>query len=146
MCLGGGWSAAEVDDVVCCTPEEIAESEDRQCIPNRSEGGIEQIDDREWGERKASHQGKTTKDEHEEHECEDNVEDFFVGQFGWRSSSSGGGGGSRGSGKFLGNDWDGHRSEGNDDDEQIEARAEERVGEAAREGHDLVVCEIQEEG
>jgi hypothetical protein len=68
-------------------------------------------------------------------ECEDNVEDFFAGQFG-RDGGIGGGGGIRGLGELLGDDWDGHRGERDDDDEQIEARPEERFGESSREeGH-----------
>jgi hypothetical protein len=77
-------------------------------------------------------------------ECEYNVEDFFVCQFGRDGISIGGGGGSRGPGKLLGNNWDGHRGEGNDDDEQIEARPEERFGDPLREGHDLVVLVVFE--
>ena len=69
-------------------------------------------------------------------ECEDNVEYFFAGQFG-RDGSGGGGGGTGRLGKLLGDDWDSHRGERDDDDEQIEARPEEAFGESLRkEGHD----------
>lgn len=69
-------------------------------------------------------------------ECEDNVEYFFAGQFG-RDGSGGGGGGTGRLGKLLGDDWDGHRGERDDDDEQIEARPEEGFRESSREvGHD----------
>jgi hypothetical protein len=75
-------------------------------------------------------------------ECEDNVENFFVGQF--RRDGIGGGGGSGGPGKLLGDNWDGHRGERDDDDQQIEAGPEERFGESSREeGHDLVVFEMK---
>jgi hypothetical protein len=75
-------------------------------------------------------------------EREDDVEDFLVGQFG-RDGIAGGGGGSRGPGKLLGDDWDRHRGERDDDDQQIEAGPEESFGEPSRKGHDLVVFEIR---
>jgi hypothetical protein len=77
--------------------------------------------------------------------CEDDVEDFLVGQFG-RDGIAGGGGGSRGPGIFLGDDWDRHRGERDDDDQQIEASPEESFGESLSEGHSLVVFEIIERG
>jgi len=144
MRLGGSSSAIGANDSVRCPPEASTESEGQHCILNRSEGGIQPVDDHEWGERKTSHQGKTTEDEQEEHDCEYNVEDLFVCQFGRDGISIGGGGGSRGPGKLLGNNWDGHRGEGNDDDKQIEARPEERFGEPLSEGHDLVVLVVFE--
>jgi hypothetical protein len=137
MRLGGSSRASAVgpNDIVRCPLKESAEPEVQHCIPSGSEGGVEPIYDHEWGERKTSHQGKTTEDEQEEHECEDNVKDFFAGQFG-RDGGIGGGGGIRGLGELLGDDWDGHRGERDDDDEQIEARPEERFGESSREeGH-----------
>ena len=45
----------------------------------------------------------------------------------------------------MGDDWDGHRGQGHDDDQQIEASPEERFGEPStwKEGHDLVVFEMK---
>jgi hypothetical protein len=118
------------------------------------------VNDRPWGERKTSHGDKTADDEQEENciwrtcqkggkgegkmeemlftECEDNVEFFLAGQL-----RRDGGGGGRGPGELLGDDWDGHRGEGDDDDQQIEAGPEKRFGESLKEGHDMIVVEIQ---
>jgi hypothetical protein len=77
-------------------------------------------------------------------EWDDNVDDFFVDQLGRDGTISGGGGGPgsrRRPGKLLGDDWDGHRGEGDDDDQQIEALPEEGSAEPSKEGHDdLVSC------
>lgn len=39
----------------------------------------------------------------------------------------------------MGDDWDGHRGERDDDDQQIEAGPEESFGQSLREGHDMDV-------
>ncbi len=64
-------------------------------------------------------------------ESENDVENFFASQFG----RDGIGGGSRGPRKLLGDNRDGHRGEGDDDDQPMEARSEERFKEPARERH-----------
>ena len=39
----------------------------------------------------------------------------------------------------MGDDWDGHRGERDDDDQQIEAGPEESFGQSLRKGHDMDV-------
>jgi hypothetical protein len=73
-------------------------------------------------------------------ECEDNVENFFAGQFG--RDGIGGGGGGGGPDKLLGDDWDGHCGEWDDDDQKIEGGPEEGLGDSEswrEEGHDDLV-------
>ena len=73
--------------------------------------------------------------------CVGNVENFFVCQFG--RDAGGIGGGRRG----PGDNWNGHRREGDDDDQKMDARPEERFGEwASEEGHDLLVFGVQKTG
>jgi hypothetical protein len=75
-----------------------------------------------------------------------NVDDFFAGQCGRDGIGGRRGGGSRRPGKLLGDNWDGHRVEGDDDDEQMEARPEECFAEPSMEGHNLVVLEVKRMG
>lgn len=101
------------------------------------------VDEHRWWGAKPSHQAKAIEEEGEDNciramdvrmgghegkevratvltEGDDNVDDFVVGRpdgIGGGGGGGHGGGGVRGPRKLLGDNWDGHRGKGDDDDE-----------------------------
>jgi len=80
MRLGGGSSTIVANDGVRHPPEAVTESDGRQRIHNRARGGVQPVEDYEWGKGKPSQASKGAEDEKEEQERENYVEDFLVSQ------------------------------------------------------------------